>query len=190
VGDLLGQVIFILLVLTFYTLFKPVNKNISSLIVIFALVGIPITMLNSFNHFAVIHILSKPEYLTVFEPAQLDALVLLFLNLLNIGIQISSIFWGLWLLPLGYLVYKSGYFPKVLGIFLFINGIAYLIDFIVISLFPDYITIVAMSSNFIGIISLFGELSFMFWLLLRGANIPKMESNDLVVTLDRSRHIR
>ncbi|MBW2250592.1 MAG: DUF4386 domain-containing protein [Deltaproteobacteria bacterium] len=112
VNDLAAQTVGILLVLFLYKLLKPVSKTQASLMVIFALVGIPIVMLNLLNQFAALLLLSGADYLTVFAADQLQALVMLFLNLDEHGFMIAHIFWGLWLFPMGYLVFKSGYIPS------------------------------------------------------------------------------
>ena len=114
VTDLISQTVFILLVLVLYKLLRPVNPDHAALMVIFALVGIPIAMLNLINQAAVLLLLSGADYLTGFEPDQLDTLVMLFLDLQKHGVNIAQIFWGLWLFPLGYLVYKSGFLPRAL----------------------------------------------------------------------------
>ena len=130
VSDLIVQVVFVLLVLVLYKLLKPVNKNHALLMVIFFLVSVPITMLNELNQFAPLLLLSGADYLTVFTSDQLQALVPLFRGLHEYGIMIAYIFWGLWLFPLGYLVFKSGFLPKILGVLLMIGCFGYLIDFL------------------------------------------------------------
>jgi hypothetical protein len=108
VSNLLATIVMILVVLVLYRLLKPVNKTIALLMVMFVLIGAPISMLNKLNQFAVLF-LSGADYLTVFTTEQLQALVTLFLRLHNRGSNIAFIFWGLWLFPLGYLVFKSGF---------------------------------------------------------------------------------
>jgi len=130
VSDLIVQVVFVLLVLVLYKLLKPVNKNHALLMVIFFLISVPITMLNELNQFAALLLLSGADYLTVFTSDQLQALVPLFRGLHEYGIMIAYIFWGLWLFPLGYLVFKSGFLPKILGVLLMIGCFGYLIDFL------------------------------------------------------------
>jgi len=95
VGSLLTQLLFMAAVLVLYQLFKTVNKNQASLMVIFALVGVPIAMLNTLNRVAALLLLENPK------------LMMFFLDLNAEGIIIASIFWGLWLFPLGYLIYKK-----------------------------------------------------------------------------------
>src|SRR6516164_9335474 len=102
VSALLVQIVNIFVVLALYQLLKPVNKNMAVLMVIFLLLGVPIAILNELNQFAVLLLSSGADYLRVFTAAQLHALVLLFLNLHDEGINIAGIFWGLWLFPMGY----------------------------------------------------------------------------------------
>jgi hypothetical protein len=86
-----------------YKLFKPVNKNQATLMVIFTLAATPIAMLNELNHFAVLLLLNGADYLKVFSVDQLNSQVMFFLDLSHYGEHITAIFWGLWLLPLGVL---------------------------------------------------------------------------------------
>lgn len=140
-SDLVAATVHIFLALPLYKLLKSVNKNQAVLMVILALVGVPIAMLNMLNHFAALLLLSGADYLTAFTADQLQALVMFFLDLLDHGFFIDFIPWGLWLFPLGYLVFKSGYIPRILGVLLIIAGIGYLIDFVTLFLFPNFITI-------------------------------------------------
>jgi hypothetical protein len=172
VSGLVAQTVQILLVLVLYKLLKPVNKNLALLMVIFSLVGIPIAMLNLLNQFAALHLLSGVDYLTLFESGQLQAQAMFFLDLYKHGIIIAQIFWGLWLLPLGYLVFKSGFLPRILGILLIIGGLGYLIDFFIFILFPNFEVTV---SQF----AFIGELLFPLWLLIKGVNVEQWEKHAL-----------
>jgi len=163
VNDLAAQTVGILLVLFLYKLLKPVSKTQASLMVIFALVGIPIVMLNLLNQFAALLLLSGADYLTVFAADQLQALVMLFLNLDEHGFMIAHIFWGLWLFPMGYLVFKSGYIPRILGVLLIIGGFGYLIDFVTFFFFPSF--------GPIKMFTFIGELLLPLWLLIKGVNV-------------------
>ena len=172
VCDLISQVIFLFLVLFLYKLLKPVNKNLASLMAILALVGIPIAMLNLLNELAPLLLLSGVDYLTAFEAGKLHALVMLFLDLYEIGFYIAMIFWGLWLLPLGYLVFKSGYLPRILGILLIIGGFGYLIDVVIFFLFPNI-------DASIKAFTFIGEVLFPLWLLIKGVNVEQWEKRAL-----------
>ena len=172
VSFLIGQTVFILLVLLLYKLLKPVNKNLAVLMVIFFLVGVPIAMLNVLNQFAALLLLSGADYLTAIGADQLHAQVMLFLNLHEHGIQIASIFWGLWLLPLGYLVFKSGFLPRILGVLLMIGFFGYLIDFFIFFLNLNF------DAPIIQLTSI-GELLFPLWLLIKGVNVEEWEKRAL-----------
>ncbi len=172
VSWLIGQTIFILLVLVLYKLLKPVNKNHAVLMVIFVLVSVPITMLNELNQFAALLLLSGADYLTAFTADQLQALVPLFLDLHEHGINIATIFWGLWLFPMGYLVFKSGFLPRILGVLLMIGCFGYLIDFFTFFLFPNFD---AKISGF----TFWGEVLFPLWLLIKGVNVEQWEKRAL-----------
>ncbi len=125
VSNLLTSIIYIFVVLALYRLLKPVNKNMASLMVIFVLASVPIWMLSELTQLAALLLLSGADYLRVFTGDQLQALVLLFLNVHESGVNIAQIFWGLWLFPMGYLVFKSRFLPRFLGILLmFLQGTA------------------------------------------------------------------
>ena len=127
VSDLIRQVLLMVLPLVLYKLLKPVNKNIASLMVIFALVSVPISMLNELNHFAVLLLSSNAGYITAFKADQLNALVMFFLELRKYGTYIPQVL-SVWVLLLGYLVFKSGFLPGILGILLMFGGLCYTVQ--------------------------------------------------------------
>ena len=168
VTALLVQIVNIFVVLALYQLLKPVNKNMASLMVVFILLGTPIAMLNEVNQFVVLLLLSGADHLAVFTTDQLQALMRLFLDLHEHGISIASVFWGLWLFPMGYLVFKSGYLPKFLGILLMIGCFGYLLDSVTSFLLTNFdVTI----SQF----TFIGELLLPLWLLIKGVNVERWE---------------
>ena len=172
VSALILQIIQILLVLVLYKLLKPVNKVHASFMVVFALAAVPIAMLNEFNQFAALLLLSGADYLTAFGTDQLHAQVMLFLDLHEHGIFIAQLFWGLWLFPMGYLVYKSGFLPRIIGVLLMIGCFGYLIDSVVFFLLPN---IDATISGF----TFWGELLLPLWLLIKGVNVEEWEKRAL-----------
>lgn len=175
VSDLIVQVVFVFLVLLLYKLLKPVNKNHAAIMVILFLVSVPIAMLNLLNQFAAILLLSGADYLSSFATDQLQTLALFFVDLHEVGIMIAYIFWGLWLFPLGYLVFKSGFLPRILGILLMISCFGYLIDFFTFFLFPSF----GVSINtFTG----WAELFLCLWLLIMGVNVERWEQRALEST--------
>jgi hypothetical protein len=171
VSDLIRHTFLILLPLVLYKLLKPVNKDIALLMVIFALAGVPISMLNMLNHFAALLLLSGADYLTAFEADQLQAQAMFFLDLQKYGAFIPQ-FLGLWVLPLGYLVLKSGFLPRILGILLMIGCFGYLIDAVLFFLFAN-------SAATLSLLAFIGELLFALWLLIKGVNVEQWEKRAL-----------
>ena len=175
VTAILNALLLVITALFFYKLLKPVHKNYARLIVLFTVIVAPISMLNELNNVAVLLLLKSPEYLTMFTAGQLQTLMSLFLNLHQYGIQIVGIFWGLWLLPMGYLVYKSNYIPKIIGIFLMITCLGYLIDFATFFLLPNFGVVI---SEYTWL----GEVMMVFWLLIKGVNVEQWEKRALEST--------
>ena len=172
VSALIVQIVGMLVVLLLYKVLKPVNKTHAVLMVVFLLVAVPLAMLNEINHFAALLLLSGADYLAVFDTEQLHAQVMVFLELHNHGILIASLFWGLWLFPMGYLVLTSGFLPRILGVVLMIACFGYLIDFLTTSLLPNFdVTI----GQFTG----WGEILFPLWLLIKGVNVEQWEKRAL-----------
>ncbi len=165
-SDLLRQMFLMLLPLVLYKLLQPVNKNIASLMVIFALVGVPISMLNELNNFAVLLLSSGAGYLPAFKADQLNALVMFFLELRKYGTFIPQLF-SLWVLLLGYLVFKSGFLPGILGILLMLGGLCYTVSAVLFVLFPSF------NGTMLGLFAFIGEFLFYVWLLIRGVREVK-----------------
>ncbi len=168
VSALLVQIVNIFVVLGLYTLLKPVNKNMASLMVIFILLGAPIAMLNELNQFAILDLLHSPNTLSGFTAGQLQSLVSWILDLHQLGISIAGIFWGLWLFPMGYLVLRSGFLPRILGILLIIGCFGYLVESLLAFLFPTVDVNVAL-------FTFWGEILFPLWLLIKGVNVEQWE---------------
>lgn len=165
VAQLICQAGFILVALALCDLFQGVNRRHASLWVILVVVAIPIAFLNELNSIAALVLVRGADFLSIFEKPQRDALAMLFLNLHNAGIAIAEILWGLAFFPLGLLVYRSRFLPRFLGVWLAIDGFAYLIMSLTSVLLPQY-------SEKVFIISqpaLFGEVAFMSWLVIKGA---------------------
>ena len=165
---LLTQLVNIFVVLALYKLLNPVDKNHAALMVVFSLLGVPIAMLSELNKFGVLLVLNGTGYLTTFTAEQVQALVSLFLDLHKYGINIAGIFWGLWLFPMGYLVFKSGFLPRILGILLMIGCFGYLFDSVTFFLFPN-LDLTISQFTFIG------EILLPLWLLIKGGDVEKWE---------------
>jgi len=164
ISNLLSALFFLLAAWALYVLLKPVNKNIALLFLLLNLAGVAIQCLSILNLFAVLQLFSGAEFLKVFQADQLQALAMFFINLYENGFIIAQIFYGAWLLPLGYLVYKSKFLPKFLGILLIIDFFAILLWFFQFFLLPSYEIM-----SYPGlVISAIAEFGLTFWLLIKG----------------------
>ena len=177
-GDLIGHVIFICLAIALYRLLSNVNKTWAALMVALVLVSAAVGFLNTLNNIAALILFRGGEFLAVLDKSQRDALAMFFLRLHGQGISIDEIFWGVWLFPFGLLVYRSGFLPRWLGIWLMINCFAYLLLSVIGFFFPAY-----NNKAFLYLQPLlFGEIAIMLYLLIRGANVKAlpMEAGSLV----------
>ena len=162
-SELIGFTGFIFVVRALYGLFQGVNKAQASLMVTLMLVSIPITLVSVLNEFAALILIRGGDFLSVIEKPQRDALAMLFLKVHGQGFAVAQIFWGLWLIPFGVLVYRSGFLPRILGILLVIACFGYLANSLVdFGLLPDVAARVAGQLTIC-------ELPIIFWLLIMGA---------------------
>ncbi len=159
-----SYIAFLLLPLALYKLLSPVNQSIAVLMVAFAVIFVPIDLIALANQLDILSLLDGSKYQQAFTSDQLHTKVMSLLDAYRNKILVSEIFWGLWLLPFGYLVFKSGFLPKVLGILLMMGCFSYLVAFIGQTLFPHY-TI----PSFVMLPASFGEIGICVWLLVMGA---------------------
>ena len=171
-GDFVTHLMFIVVVVSLYNLLKDVDKKHAMLMVLFVALGVGIALVNLVNKIAPLTLLSGADYLSVFTKPQLDALALGFLRLHSNGTNVATAFWGLWLFPFGILVFKSGFFPRILGILLIVAGFAYLTVSITSIVLPAYLPVVSQVMTPL----YFGELPIIFWLLVKGAKVPLPEA--------------
>ena len=165
VSELAGATIFIFVVLALQDLLKGVNKKYASLMVTFFVISVPISCVNVLNQIAVLRLLRGDSFLSVFDQRQLDALVMVFLNLHGYGTIVAQIFWGLWLFPFGVLVFKSGVLPRILGVLLIIGCFGYIAASVTVLLFPASGHMVHELLIAPGGVA---ELSILLWLLIKG----------------------
>jgi len=151
-----------------YLLLKPVNGNLSLLSGWLRLVNSTIFGVALYNLFSVLRIMSGAKYLQVFTAGQLQAQVMLYLNAFNNTWLVGLVFFGLHLFVLGYLIFKSGYIPKILGILLMIASVGYLTDSFANFLLPNYMDYKNLFLIVVAVPGVIGELSLTFWLLLKG----------------------
>jgi hypothetical protein len=169
VGDLVSAVFFLLAAWALYALLKPVNKDMALLFLLLNLGGVAVYSINLLNQFAAVLLLSGADYLKVFQVDQLQSLAMFFLDLHHNGYWVAQIFFGAWLFPLGYLVYKSGFLPKILGIIMMIHFVGWTMTSILFFLFPGFGAILYLTGP-LGFIS---EFSLTLWLLIMGVKEQK-----------------
>ncbi len=163
-GELVIAVAFLFAVLALYRLLAGVDKPLASLMVTLFALSIPISCLNVLNNIAALTLVRGAAFLSVFTKPQLDALAMVFLRLHSSGTLVAQVFWGLWLLPFGILVYRSGFIPRILGVLLIANGLAYPIQSFTSFLVPQYADVVSRITFPV----LLGEAAIILWLLIRG----------------------
>jgi hypothetical protein len=167
-ADLVGAVVLIFLALAFYRLFKGVDHNLAVLVVILG--GIMPSLLyfvGVVSDAGALMVARGADFLSAFDQPQRDALAMLFLRLRDHQNTAAEILWGLWLLPLAMLVYRSRFLPRFLGVWLVINGLAYVMMSFTGILLPQYqgkVFILAQPA-------LFGEIALMLWLVIKGTRL-------------------
>ena len=165
VADLFQATIWVFLAMTLYLLLKHVNKSAASTMVVLVAVGAAIVCLNDVFQFESLRIATDNAYAAAFGNAGSNALVLLLLDIHHYGFLIAQIFFGLWLVPLGYLAYKSGMFPKALGVALIAGGACYLVGMLAVFLIPE---LGEKINTFITIPSAIAEIWMLGYLLVIG----------------------
>jgi Domain of unknown function (DUF4386) len=169
-GDLIGQIIFICLGIALYRLLSNVNKTWAALMLAFVVAAAAFGFANALNNIAALILFRGGEFLTIFDRAQLNALGYLFVRLQSRGITIDEIFWGVWLFPLGLLVFRSGFMPRWIGVWLMINCFGYVFLSVIGFFFPAYTDNAFLYLQPV----LFGEMALMLYLLIRGANVKAL----------------
>lgn len=162
--DVITNTIWIFLALVLYRLLKQVNEHQAKAMVALVLVQIPVVFVMEALNISSIMIL-KGEILKSFELNQRQDLAMSFLKINSNMTLTLEAFWGLWLIPFGQLVYKSGFIPRILGILLILGGIAYLIESFTGLLLPNNVSTV---SQFTFVFYSLAEISTMLWLLIKG----------------------
>lgn len=165
VSCLIGHICFLFLVNALYKLFNQVNKDWARLMVFLVIAGVSVSFLARLNQVAAILLLDGKGYLSAFTPVQLKAMAMFFLDLLQHGEKMAALFWALWLLPLGLLVIKSGFMPKILGFLLIGACLSYVADFLNYFFFPRFMAAVDMPFS---VLQMIAEFSLLLWLLVVG----------------------
>lgn len=170
-ADLIMLAAYLAVTLLFYVLFKPVNRNLSLLAAFFSLVGIAVLAVNSLNHVAPLVFLRGTGYSSAFELNQLQTLALMSLKMHSRGYTISAVFFGIYCLLIGYLVFKSGFMPRLVGVLMALGGLSFVTSSFLIFLFPS----LAARLPDIGMVGGIGEVALCLWLMVMGVDARKWE---------------
>jgi hypothetical protein len=170
VSHLLDGTFFVFLAMTLYILLQHINKGVARAMLILVALSTGIICLNAVFQFEGMQVATNNYYVTAFGAAGSNALVLLLLDMQHYGTLIAQVFFGLWLIPLGYLANKSGMFPKWLGIVLITGGVCYLIDLLAALLIPGFSQKI---HGFVIIPSAVAEISMVLYLLIVGVKNVK-----------------
>ncbi len=166
--SVVSTVIFMILVLALYRLLKDVNRPLAKLMVILVLVQLPQSFVSQLLQIGTLELVRGADFLTVLDQSQRDVWAMMCIHLSNQTSILAEIFWGIWLFPLGVLVYRSGFLPRIVGVWLIINGTAYVVMCFTGLLLPEYYEVVSKYA----FPALLGELALTLWLLIIGVK-PK-----------------
>ena len=178
VADLFQATEWIFLAMTLYLLLNHVHQSAARAMVVLVAVGAAIVCLNDVFQFESVRVASDPSYVAAFGAAGSNALVLLLLEIHHYGFLVAQIFFGLWLVPLGYLAYRSAMFPKALGVALIVGGACYLVGLIAVFLIPDFGERI---NTLITLPSAIAEISMLGYLLAIGVKTPPKRTEERVL---------
>jgi hypothetical protein len=171
---IIGHIIILLadlgVALLLYVILKPVNRTAALFAAAFRLIMVGIRGTNLINYFIVLQLLRGGSPMAAFDPGTLHALVMLFLDAFNYGLDLDMVFFSFHLLFLGYLVFYSGFFPRILGVLLFIAFFGYLTIALSSLFFPAWEKVI---TGIFTIPNALSELALMLWLLIKGVNVEK-----------------
>jgi len=170
VADLVQATFALFLVLALSRLLRHVNKDVARAMVLFVVLQVGITCLNVVHQFAALLVATQPTYTSAFGAGQQNALVLLLMDMQHNGFLVAQIFFGLWLFPLGWLAYRSGMFPRPLGVILMVATVAYLVDVLLQFLAHDLAATVS-PIVLVPLVTL-AEVSMVAYLLIKGVRTP------------------
>jgi hypothetical protein len=180
VSDMFQGAVWLALAMTLYTVLKPVHQSAARAMVVLVAVGAAIVCLNDVFQFESVRVATDSSYVSAFGIAGSSGLVLLLLEIHHYGFLAAQIFFGLWLVPFGYLAYKSSMFPRVLGVALIAGGACYLVGLLAVFLVPDF-ALGEKINVFVTIPSAIAEISMVLYLLVIGVKTPKQKRHERIL---------
>jgi hypothetical protein len=178
VADLLDGTVFVFLAMALYVLLKHVHKSVARAMLVLVILATGITCLSALFEFEGLRVATGAVDMAAFGAVGSNAIVLLLLDVQHYGLLIAQIFFGLWLAPLGYLAYRSGWFPKALGVVLVAACASYLVDFLAAFLFPDLGKAI---HEFATILPAIAEPSMVLYLLVIGIKTATPRTDSILV---------
>jgi uncharacterized membrane protein YwzB len=172
VAHLVDGAFFALTALTLYVLLKHVHKSVARAMLVFVVIAVGMISLNAVFQFQGLRVATDSSYVTAFGAAGSNAIVMILLEIQHYGTLAAQVFFGLWLAPLGYLAYKSGLFPRTLGVILIVATVSYLVDLVAAFSFPDLAKQLHPS---LIIAPAIGEIWMVAYLLVMGVRTPHVE---------------
>lgn len=156
-----------------YVLLRPVNRDLALLFLLLNAIGVAIQCVSMFPLIFATLLRDGSSFMQAYSPAQVDGLMQISINLYKLSFVIAQLFFGTWLFPLGYLVYKSRSLPRFLGVLLILDGFAVLLWFFQAILLPDYPAIIypGLALSFVA------EFGLGFWLLIKGMKVNETVSD-------------
>lgn len=154
----------------FYDLLKPVNRSVSVLATFVILVGCAMQALTSLLYLAPLLILQDGSALSAFTPHQLQDLSLVFLKLNEQAFEVYLVFFGFWCILIGYLIFRSTFLPRILGVLLAIDGVGWML-YLSPSLASQLFPLIAVASGL-------AEIPLMLWLLVFGVNAKRWKEQE------------
>jgi hypothetical protein len=177
VADLLDGTFFVFLALTLYILLKHVHKSVARAMLVLVILATGVTCVSALFEFEGLRVATGAVNLAALGAVGSNALVLLLVDAQHYGLLIAQIFFGLWLAPLGYLAYRSGWFPKTLGVVLVAACASYLVDLLAAFLFPDVGKAI---HGFATILPALAEPSMVLYLLVIGVKTTKPKTERIL----------
>jgi Domain of unknown function (DUF4386) len=175
-SSILSQILFLFFGLTIFRLFKGVHKTLAMVFLASLLVGVSVGVVNSLNNIGALVVVTNPDYLKAFQPAQINVLAMTFLRLNNSGIGLVELFTALYMFSFGLLIIRSGYLPRVIGILLIVGACAFPINTFTKILIPQFYPLLIMRVTMF--LNAFGAPATILWLLIKGINEPPPISED------------
>lgn len=178
VSHLLDATFFVLTAMVLYILLQNVNKSVARAMLVFVVLAVGVITLNAVFQFEALQVATNGSYVAALGAAGSSALVLLLLDIQHYGTLSAQVFFGLWLAPLGYLAYKSGLFPKALGVALVAATVCYLVDLFAAFLVPD---LAVQIHPFVVIVPAIAEIWMVLYLLIKGVRVPAQGTSTVSV---------